>query len=177
MNFDITTQRLLLKTPCLEDVQELFKLMSEQKLTQFLSWEPHSSSDVTLALVNSLISAQQNDKGYHWCVWMNNRIIGLVSLIDIRRTIRTWIVNRGEIAYWIGVSYQGKGFATEASKAVLDFGFEKLNLHKIIIAHALENIESASICTKLGFKQYAHEHDAFQKNNKWYDLIWYELIQ
>ncbi len=177
MNYTIKTERLTLKKPRTNDVEELFTLMSDSKLTRFLAWESHNSSETTQELVTNLISSQEQHKGYHWCIWFENKIIGLVSLIDVKRKIRSWTLDRAELSYWIDSNNQGKGFATEASKAVRDFGLTQLNLHKIIIAHALENKESESICKKLGFKQYAHEHDAFEKNNRWHDLIWYELIK
>jgi len=151
--------------------------MSDKNLTKFLTWEPHANIETTKCVVDNLITAQQNEKGFHWCIWKNSEIIGLISLIDVRRQIRTWTLDRAELSYWITTEYQGKGFATEASKAVIYYGFEHLNLHKIIIAHAVENAESKRICEKLGFIQYAHEHDAFCKNNQWHDLIWYEIIK
>lgn len=177
MNYEIKTERLLLHPPCIDDVSELFQLMSDEKLTRFLTWEPHASMDTTKVVVQSLIESTQNDKGYHWCVWLDDKIIGLVSLIDVRRKIRTWTIYRAELSYWIGTEFQGKGYASEASGAIIEFGFNHLNLHKIIVAHALENIESQSICKKLSFIKYAHEHDAFQKDDVWHDLIWYELIK
>ena len=151
--------------------------MSDEKLTKFLTWEPHKSIETTKSVIQSLNESQQNDKGYHWIVWSGNKIIGLVSLIDVRRKIRSWTLNRAELSYWIGTEFQGKGYATEASSAIMEFGFKQLNLHKIIVAHALKNVESQSICKKLNFIKYAHEHDAFQKDSVWHDLIWYELIK
>lgn len=177
MDSIIYTDRLTLKQPCLNDVKELFGLMKDESLTRFLTWEPHSDKKTTETVVRSLIESQINDKAYHWCIWLNDKIIGLVSLIDIRRKIRTWTINRAELSYWIGADFQGKGYATEASSAVLDFGLNRLNLHKVIIAHSKENNQSKSICNKLGFIQYAHEHDAFKKKEQWHDLIWYELIK
>lgn len=177
MNYDIKTERLFLRQPILEDVNELFILVSDTKLTRFLTWEAHTDIETTKNLVQSLIYAQQSDKGYHWCICLNKIIIGLVSLIDVRRKIRTWTLDRAELSYWIGSHYQGRGYATEASKRVMDFGFINLGLHKIIVAHATENLESERICNKLNFSQYAYEHDAFQKENLWHDLIWYELIK
>jgi ribosomal-protein-alanine N-acetyltransferase len=176
LNFEINSDRLHLRPPSLEDVPSLFELMAVSSLTEFLSWEAHTRKETTEAVVKSLIDAQKNDKAYHWCVCLNEKVIGLVSLIDVRRQIRTWTINRAELSYWIGISHQGKGYATEASKLVLDFGFKNLGLHKIIIAHANENTQSEKICVKLNFKKYALEHDAFQKHNKWHNLIWYELI-
>lgn len=151
-------------------------LMNRQVDTTYLSWEPHSSIEITKMLVTKLIEAQKQDKGYHWCVYHNDKIIGIVSLIDVKRQIRSWILNRAELSYWIAKPFTGNGFATEAARAVLNFGFHQLSLHKIIIAHSNENIESEKICNKLGFNKYALEHDAFMKNNKWHDLVWYELL-
>jgi len=176
MKFEIKTERLVLRQPCIVDADRLFHLMSDAGLTHFLTWEPHKTVETTIGVVQSLIDSQNNDRGFHWCVCLNDKIIGLVSLIDIKRKIRTWTLNRAELSYWIGTNYQGKGYATEASRGVIDFGFINLNLHKIIVAHAGENIGSKNICRKLNFTQYALEHDGFQKNNLWHDLIWYELI-
>ena len=176
MNYIIQTERLVLRPPTLSDEERLFELMSNPKLTTYLTWEAHTKIETTKTVIQGLKTTQEDDKGYHWCVCLNNKIIGIVSLIDVRRKIRTWALNRSELSYWIAPENQGKGYATEAAKAAIDFGFKNLNFHKIIVAHAGENIESKRICDKLGFVQYAHEHDAFKKSEKWYDLIWYELI-
>ena len=115
MNYNLKTERLLLRPPCVADENELFRLMSDSNITRFLTWEPQTSIETTKALIQNLIDAQQNDKGYHWCACLNSdEIIGLVSLIDVKRNIRTWTLNRAELSYWIGPYYQSKGYATEA---------------------------------------------------------------
>lgn len=176
MNDKLKTERLILEQPEIKDVEVLFNLMASKVDTTYLSWEPHSNIEITEKLIANLIEAQKQDKGYHWCIYYNDKIIGIVSLIDVKRQIRSWILNRAELSYWIAKPYTGNGFATEAARAVLIFGFQHLSLHKIIIAHSTENIESQKICEKLGFNKYALEHDAFMKNQKWYDLAWYELL-
>ena len=176
MNFEIKTERLTLKPPTEKDVDVLYKLMSDDSITTFLTWEAHKNIETTKSVVQSLIHSQKEKRGFHWCIWCNNNIIGLVSLIDVKRTIRTWTLNRCELSYWVSSDYQGKGFATEASNAVIEFGFQKLSFHKIIVAHAEKNIESKRICEKLRFTQYAHERDAFQKSGEWNNLLWYERI-
>lgn len=162
--------------PELRDVDQLYELMSTHVDTTYLSWEPHTSIENTKNLVANLIEAQKQDNGYHWCIYHENKIIGIVSLIDLKRQIRTWVLNRAELSYWIAKPSTGNGFATEAAQSVTKFGFNNLSLHKIIIAHCTENIESQKICEKLGFIKYAHEHDAFMKNQKWHDLVWHELL-
>lgn len=176
MNFTIETERIVLRPPLEVDDEKLFELMAEPRITKFLTWEPHQNLDTTKAVTNGLRNSIDTDAGYHWCIILDGVVIGLISLIDVKRTIRTWTLNRAELSYWISPDYQGKGFATESAKSILKFGFEKLNFNKIIVAHAEENTASKSICKKLGFTQYALEHDAFEKNGKWHNLIWYELL-
>ena len=177
MNFIIHTQRLFLKQPEIEDADILFDLMSKHVDTTYLSWEPHSNIETTENVITNLIDAQKHNRGYHWCIYHENKIIGIVSLIDIKKQLRAWILDRAELSYWVAKPYTGNGFATEAAQAVLNFGFTHLLFHKIIIAHATENIESKKICEKLGFIKYALEHEAFMKADKWHDLIWYEIFK
>lgn len=177
MNFEITTERLYLKPPSLVNKDQLFDLMSKQVDTRFLSWKPHTEIETTIQLINNLIESQNQGKAFHWCVYLEDQIIGLVSLIDVKRQIRTWTLNRAELSYWLSNQYIGNGFATEASKVITDFGFKNLSLHKILIAHVKENFESEKICHKLGFVEYAYEKDAFMKNKKWHDLVWYQLLK
>lgn len=177
MNYEILTERLVLRPPTLEDSERLFCLMTDENLTRFLTWEPHVDIEQTKGLIKCFIDQQNDDKGYHWCITINSTVVGLVSLIDVKRKIRTWTLNRAELSYWIGTDYQGNGYATEASRAVLEFGFDNLGFHKILVAHADKNIHSEKICKKLGFIKYAHEHDAFCKFGLWHDLVWHELIK
>lgn len=174
MNYQLETKRLVLMQPKMRDVDQLYALMRTHVDTTYLSWEPHTTIAITENLVANLIEAQKQDIGYHWCIYHENKIIGIVSLIDVKRQIRTLVLNRAELSYWIAKPFTGNGFATEAAQSVMNFGFKNLSLHKIIIAHCTENIESQKICEKLGFIKYAHEHDAFMKNKKWHDLVWYD---
>lgn len=177
MNFEINTERLQLKPPTIHYTESLFNLMSKHVDTTYLSWEPHDNVKTTIELIENLTEVQSQEKSFHWCIFNKEQLVGFASLIDVRRKSRTWTIDRAELSYLIGNPYTGKGFATEASKAIIDFGFKNLLLHKIIIGHAEKNTESKRICEKLKFKQYAHEHDAFMKENIWHDLLWYELLK
>ena len=55
---------------------------------------------------------------------------------------------RAELGYWIGLPHWGKGFATEAATAVVSFGFETLQLHRIYANHYLKGISHPSASWK-----------------------------
>lgn len=175
-NYELRTQRLVLRPPCVEDVASLWPHVTDPRITTFLAWEPHQTQDETLALITALIEAQKAGKGFHWLAMYEETLVGLVSLIDVRRTHRAWTWNRAELSYWITPAAQGHGFATEAARAVMDAGFSQLALHKIIVYHAADNPPSGRVVQKLGFRLVGDELEAFCKHGLWHDLRHYELL-
>ncbi|MGQ0455571.1 MAG: GNAT family N-acetyltransferase [Hyphomicrobium sp.] len=57
-----------------------------------------------------------------------------------------------QIGYWIGKPYWGRGFATEAVRALLNFGFTKGGVKRFNGRHFTDNLASARVITKLGFR-------------------------
>lgn len=174
--YRLQTHRLRLRALAEGDAAGLWPLVSDGRLTPFLAWEPHYSIEETEGMVAALIEAQQADRGFHWIASHAGQFVGLVSLIDVRRQHRCWTLNRAELAYWIGMPYQGKGYATEAAAAVAEFGFAKLQLHKIRAYHAADNAPSGRTIEKLGFRFVGEEKDAFQKDGIWHHLHYFELL-
>ena len=176
-DYVLTTERLALRPPEPGDVDALWPHVTNPKVTEFLAWNPHENKEVTLGLINSLIQAQQSEKGYHWVVVQNQEICGIVSLIDVRRQHRCWTINRAELAYWLAPKFQKQGSMTEACKAVLEFAFTNLKLHKVIAFHASDNPPSGRVIQRLGFRYVGEELEAFCKNERWHDLKQYEILE
>lgn len=174
--YALATPRLSLRPPCDEDLDGLWPLVSDPRLTTFLAWEPHRNRDETRSMISSLAASQQPGKSFHWVVRRSGEVVGLVSLIDVRRTHRSWTWNRAELAYWIGPESQGRGYATEAAEAVIRFGFGPLGLHKIVVYHAVDNPPSGRVVQKLGFRLVGDERDSFCKHGRWHDLRYYEML-
>lgn len=61
--------------------------------------------------------------------------------------------NQGELGYWMGRPYWGHGFATEAVKRMIDFGFSDLGLNKVWAAAITRNEGSMKVLKKAGMKQ------------------------
>ena len=75
----------------------------------------------------------------------------LLGAISITLTPR---FRRAEIGYWLGVEHWGRGYMTEAARAVLTFGFEQLGLVRIQATCYPRNAASAKVMQKIGM---AHE--------------------
>ncbi len=174
--YTLSTSRLTLQAPQAEDVSVLWPLVTDPRITTFLAWEPHQSREETISMIDALIQSQIAGKGFHWIARHLDEVIGLISLIDVRRTHRSWTWNRAELAYWITPAAQGQGFATEGAKAVMAFGFGPLALHKLMVYHAADNPQSGRVVEKLGFRHVGDEREAFCKHGFWHDLRHYELL-
>ncbi len=72
--------------------------------------------------------------------------------------------NRGELGYWIGRSYWGQGFATEACRSALDFAFGQLGLNKVVAECLTRNPASAAVLKKLGMVQEGYLAKHFRKH-------------
>ncbi len=81
-----------------------------------------------------------------------------------------------ELGYWIGVPYWGQGFATEAARTVMAFGFETLRLHRIHASHFTGNTASQRVLEKIGMRHEGPSRQHIQKWNRFVDLENYGLL-
>lgn len=75
---------------------------------------------------------------------------------------------RAELAYWIGVPFQGNGYATEAVRAVVRFGFESADLERIYAQHLEGNVASGNVMRKAGLAfEGVLRHCVFKDGRHW----------
>lgn len=96
----------------------------------------------------------------------NQQAIGIMGLHNIN-----WVDRNAKTGTIIGVEYQGKGIATDAKMALLEYAFESLGMHKII-SHAYSgNIKSIKYSKRCGYEVEAvHKEEIFHAG-KWEDKI------
>ena len=81
-----------------------------------------------------------------------------------------------ELGYWIGVPFWNRGYATEASHALLDFGFSVLRLHRIQARHLMRNPASGRVMQKLGMTLEGVLRGAQRKWDRFEDLAMYAVL-
>ena len=99
------------------------------------------------------------------------KLVGAVGL-TIKRQFE-----RGELGYWIAKDHWGRGYATEASKAIIDFGFGTLGLHRIQAHHLVRNPASGRVMQKLGMRQEGIERDAVIKWGRHESIALYSILE
>ena len=111
---------------------------------------------------------EQFEKGVsiRFAIVKSDVLIGSVGLNIDRKH------KRGELNYWIGPDFHGNGYATEASKAMIDFAFRTTDLNRIHAQHLSWNEASARVLAKVGM---THEGRQRQHVVRWEDPEDWEL--
>lgn len=97
-------------------------------------------------------------------------VVGAVGLILEREH------QRAELGYWIGRPYWGQGYATEAARAVVAWGFEELGLHRIHAHHFSRNPASGRVLQKLGMYHEGRLREHVRKWGEYVDLEQYGIL-
>jgi hypothetical protein len=73
--------------------------------------------------------------------------------------------------------FWGKGYATETANALVDFGFDKLNLHRVFATCDPANTASAHVLEKIGMKREGRMREHMWARGKWRDSLLYAILE
>ncbi|MDR0272342.1 MAG: GNAT family N-acetyltransferase [Clostridiales bacterium] len=113
-------------------------------------------------------------KGYRFAIILldNDVLIGHVSLHDINHLCRNAF-----LGIFIGEEkYRGKGYGSEAIRLVLDYGFNTLNLHNIMLSVHADNNAAIFCYKKAGFQEAGRRREWVFKNGKYIDKIYMDML-
>ncbi len=168
----LETQRLILRHQVLEDLDDLWALYCDPEITKYIPDAPRSRDEAREELEWHMHGHPRNPQLGLWATIYKEtgKFIGRCGLLP-------WNIDgqdEVEVAYTIARDYWGKGLATEAAQAIVNYGFEKLNLSRLICLPVVENIASQKVAEKIGMKFEKESRDeigqlwvyAIQKNVK-----------
>ncbi|MDJ0700154.1 MAG: GNAT family N-acetyltransferase [Woeseiaceae bacterium] len=101
----------------------------------------------------------------------SNHLAGAIGL-KIEPAIR-----KAELGYWVGVPYWSRGYATEASEAMLAYGFEQLGLNRIAAQHFTRNPASGRVMQKIGMSYEGTLRQGTMKWGRFEDLDVYSALR
>ena len=84
---------------------------------------------------------------------------------------------RGELGYWVGRRYWRNGFATQAAQAIVSYGFEQLELHRIQAHHFASNPASGRVMQKAGMRCEGTLRQMYRRFGAWHDICFYAILR
>ena len=146
----LETERLILRKIAISDADDMFAYSRDTELTRYLLWDAHPDPLYTEHYVRYLQERYAVGDFYDFAVVSKalGSMIGTVGFTSFDLPNRS-----AEIGYVISPTHQGKGYATEAVKKILDFGFQKCELERISAVCMRGNHASLRVMEKCGLKR------------------------
>ena len=170
----LETESLIIREFNEGDFTSIHTYASKPEVTMYLPFGPNNEVDTQIFLKKAINYQIENPRyDYEFAVIMkqSNNLIGGCGIHF------TSISNKeGSIGYCYDKQYWGNGFASEVAKAILNFGFNELGLHRIFATCHPDNIGSARVMQKIGMQKEGRlrEHK-FQKGS-WRDSFIYSIL-
>jgi RimJ/RimL family protein N-acetyltransferase len=152
------------------DIAELLPLINAREVaaTTLRIAHPYTENDARTFFA----MAQEPDKLWLAVTWRaDGRQIGGIGLrIETQH-------QHAELGYWLGTAYWGQGYATEAAREMLRYGFDDLHLHRIFASHFKHNPASGRILRKLGMRYEGCQREHLRKWDKFIDSELYGILR
>jgi len=148
MKIILETPRLILRHQVPADLDDLWALYCDPEITKYIPDAPRTREEAREELEWHMNGHPRNPELGLWATIHKEtgKFIGRCGLLP-------WTIEdqqEVEVAYTIARSYWGHGLATEAAQAILQYGFEILNLSRLVSLIEPENIASQRVAEKIG---------------------------
>lgn len=145
---ELATERLVLRPWKESDAESLYEYAKNPEVGPIAGWPVHTSVENSREIIQEVLSARET---YAVCLKEDGIAVGSIGLMIGDASNLKLPNTEGEIGYWIGVPFWGRGFIPEAVNELLHHGFEDLGLKKIWCGYFEGNVKSKKVQEKCGF--------------------------
>ncbi len=172
----LATERLALSPISFTDGVDLWEAIeaSRPTLVPWLPWVPFTDSPTaTERYVQACVADWDAGRALRFSVrsTLDHRLLGVIGLDNCVHLHRS-----ADLGYWLRPDSTGQGLMTEACHAVLDFGFDRVGLHRIRCAAATTNHPSLGVIARLGLRFEGLARQAEWVNGRWVDHAQFALL-
>lgn len=157
----------------IKDAERLFNLINKNR-DHISEWLQFPSITISVDDSKTFIERTRlkfaKEEGYWLGIWHENDLVGSIGYLYMDQENK-----KTEIGYWLGKEYEGKGLVSKSIKVLMNYAFNELQLNKIEIGVATNNVKSRAIPEKLGFKNEGELRDYEYIHGRFIDRIIYGL--
>jgi RimJ/RimL family protein N-acetyltransferase len=138
----LKTARLILRVPRCSDAKAIAALVNDRRIAENTARIPHPYGIEDAEEFLSMVNRHAGEASF--LITLDDTVIGGCG-IDQR-------ADGAELGYWLGVAHWGRGFATEAARAVIDHAFDDLDCEALQSGARVSNPASRRVLEKCGFQ-------------------------
>ncbi len=171
----LATPRLRLREYADDDFAAVHAYASDPDVSRYMRWGPNREDDTRAFLRRSAAHrGERPRRDFELAITLgaDDRLIGGCGLHVAEPEHRSAF-----IGYVLHRSHWGRGYASEAARALLAFGFERLALHRIYAVCDPANATSAHVLEKLGMRQEGHLREHRWEKGRWVDELLYAVLE
>jgi ribosomal-protein-alanine N-acetyltransferase len=174
-SLSLTTDRLVLRDFVMSDWQRVHRYASDPEVVKFMDWGPNTVNE-TKDFVRMAITLQKDTPRRHFDLAvvtnLENCLIGGCGIYITSPHNR-----EAFIGYCLSRDSWGQGYATEAAKRLISFGFTQLKLHRIFATCDPLNLASAKVLEKCGMKLEGRLRENKLIGKMWRDSLVYAILE
>ncbi|MCY8302903.1 GNAT family N-acetyltransferase [Bacillus spizizenii] len=164
----IATKRLLIREFEFKDWQAVYEYTSDINVMKYIPEGVFSKEDA-----KEFVNKNRGDNAEKFPVVLRdeNFLIGHIVFY------KYFGEHTYEIGWVFNPKYQNRGYASEAARAILEYGFREMNLQRIIATCQPENIPSYRVMEKIGMRREGFFKKCIPKSNEWWDEYYYAILE
>ena len=166
----LETARLILREWSESDIPELLPLIRAREVAATTLRIPHPYEEKHAREFLASV-AKENELRMAIRLLNDNRLVGGIGLHP------EMLHRRAELGYWIGAPFWGNGYATEAGREIVRYGFEEFQLKRIFATVFAGNQTSERVLTKIGMQHEGRMRQAVLKWGKFLDVELYSTLR
>ena len=174
MQLPVRTDRLILRAHTMADLDAWQEMYSDPRFVRYLYDSPLDREGAADSLRKRLTTDLPETDG-QWLnlgIELDGRLIG-----DAGVGIHSRQHRQCEIGYVLAPAVQGRGFATEAARAMVDLAFTHLDAHRVFGRLDGRNEASARLLERLGMRREAHLRENEWIKGEWTDEVIYAITE
>ncbi|MBK9416642.1 MAG: GNAT family N-acetyltransferase [Flavobacteriales bacterium] len=164
----LTTERLVLRELRPSDAEQVLAMRSDPEVMQHVNRPLAHTMDDALALIDLIHGRGAAGESVQWAITVKEND-GFIGLIGFWRIVKEH--HLAELGYTLARAHWGKGFASEAIAATLEFGFGTIGLHRVEAITRPRNTASVRALVKNGFVQEGHFKEDIFWNGEFHDSL------
>ena len=167
----LSGSQVILREFCLDDLDRVMTVVGDDRVAESLSFNTRSREQA-MEMLDGILSRAKHEPRTEYYLAVTTADDGLVGVARLELSGVQAAKGGGAIA----ADYWRRGYAIDAARTLMDFGFRELKLHRISVAMGPNNVASIEAARRLGMTYEGRIRDHVYTNGRWRDSLLYSVL-